>query len=157
MSFNATLFAAVFVVAAALFAWSCFRRFRLVTLGKAENRFDNIGKRIWSMLLYPLAQRCTITRRYSFGLNHAVLFWCFVLLLIANTEFLLHGLFDLARDAADGVLELPHAAADGPADLGQTLGAEEKENHQKDDRQLRKAQGSKHDYLFPSGEPMDCQ
>jgi len=86
-------FAVVFVVAMALFTWSCFRRFRMVTLGKAENRFNNIGKRIWNMVFYAFIQRCTISHGYRFGLNHAVLFWCFMILLIANTEFLLHGLF----------------------------------------------------------------
>ena len=87
------LFAVVFVAAIAFFGWSCFKRFRLVALGRAENRCDNVGKRIWSMLLYPFAQLCTITRRYPFGFNHAVLFWCFIVLLIANAEFLLNGLF----------------------------------------------------------------
>ncbi|MFC2022111.1 heterodisulfide reductase-related iron-sulfur binding cluster [Chloroflexota bacterium] len=77
----------------ASFAWSCFQRFRLVTLGKSEDRFSQAGKRIWSMLLHPFAQRCAITRSYRFGFNHAILFWCFMVLLIANTEFLLHGLF----------------------------------------------------------------
>ncbi|MFC1915105.1 heterodisulfide reductase-related iron-sulfur binding cluster [Chloroflexota bacterium] len=82
-----------FAVAVAFFVWSCFRRFRLITLGRAENRFNKIGKRIWNMIFYPFAQRCSITRSYPFGLNHAILFWCFMVLLVANTEFLLHGLF----------------------------------------------------------------
>ncbi|MFC2062530.1 (Fe-S)-binding protein [Chloroflexota bacterium] len=93
MSPSIMVFAAVFVAAIAIFGWSCFKRFRLLTLGRAENRRDNPGKRIWGALLYPFAQLCTITRRYPFSLNHAVLFWCFIVLLIANTEFLLNGLF----------------------------------------------------------------
>jgi hypothetical protein len=83
-------FIVVFVGAIVLFAYSCFRRFRLVALGKPENRFDNIGKRTWNMLYYAFAQRRVISKR--FGFNHFVLFWCFLTLLIANTEFLLHGL-----------------------------------------------------------------
>jgi hypothetical protein len=90
---NITIFGAVFVISMAFFAWSCFNRFRLVTLGKPANRFDNLGRRIWNMISYPFAQRCSVTGRYRFGLNHAVLFWSFMILLIANTEFLLHGLF----------------------------------------------------------------
>lgn len=93
MSSNIILFSVVFAAAVVFFSWTCYRRFRLLTLGKAENRFNHIGKRIWNMLVYPFAQRCTVTRRYPFGLNHAILFWCFMALLIANTEFLLHGLF----------------------------------------------------------------
>ena len=92
MSPNTQVFVGIFVVAVAFFCWSLFRRFRLVTLGTAENRFDSIGKRIWSVLLYPLAQRCTVTRRYLFGLNHAIFFWCFLVLLVLNVEFVLDGL-----------------------------------------------------------------
>jgi len=93
MSPNIAIFAVIFVVAVVLFGWSCFRRFRLVTLGKADNRFNNIGKRIGTMLFQAFVQRCTVSHGYRFGLNHLVLFWCFMLLLIANTEFLFNGVF----------------------------------------------------------------
>ena len=91
MSYNIAIFIAVFVAAMALFSWSCFRRFRLITLGKAENRFNSVGKRTWNMLFYAFGQRRVVSRR--FGLNHFMLFWCFLILMIANTEFLLNGLF----------------------------------------------------------------
>ena len=90
MSPHIVAFIVVFVGAIALFAYSCFQRFRLIALGKPENRFDNIGKRVWNMLFYAFAQRRVISKR--FGFNHFVLFWCFLILLIANAEFLLHGL-----------------------------------------------------------------
>ena len=93
MSPNIAIFAVVFVSAVLFFSWSCFRRFRLVTLGKSDNRFNNIGKRIWNMLFQAFVQRCTVSHGYRFGLNHLVLFWCFMLLLIANTEFLFNGVF----------------------------------------------------------------
>lgn len=90
MSSTIAIFIAVFVAAIALFGWSCFRRFRLVTLGKAENRFNSVGKRTWNMLFFAFGQRRVVSRR--FGVNHFVLFWCFLILIIANTEFLLNGL-----------------------------------------------------------------
>ena len=93
MSLNTPIFVSIFVAAMVLFGWSCFQRFRLVTLGKPENRFNAVGQRIWNTLLYPFAQRCAVTGSYRFGFNHAILFWCFMTLLIANAEFLLHGLF----------------------------------------------------------------
>ena len=93
MSPNIAIFAVIFAASVVLFGWSCFRRFRLVTLGKADNRFNNIGKRIGNMLFQAFAQRCTVSHGYRFGLNHLVLFWCFMLLLIANTEFLFNGVF----------------------------------------------------------------
>jgi len=91
VSTNVIIFIVVFVAAVALFGWSCFRRFRLVTLGRAENRFSEPGKRIGSMLFYAFGQRRVVSR--PFGLNHFVLFWCFLILMVANTEFLLSGLF----------------------------------------------------------------
>ncbi|MBW2558213.1 MAG: 4Fe-4S dicluster domain-containing protein [Deltaproteobacteria bacterium] len=92
MSANTLIFIVVFVISIAFFGWSCYNRFRLVALGKPDDRLKEIAKRVWSVIYYPLAQRCTISHGYRFGINHAILFWAFVLLLIANTEFLLHGL-----------------------------------------------------------------
>ncbi len=78
------------MVALALFGWSCYARFRLVARGRPEDRFSNVGQRLRSMLLYAFGQRRVIQRRY--GLNHFVIFWAFLILLIANAEFLLNGL-----------------------------------------------------------------
>ncbi|MFA4958042.1 MAG: heterodisulfide reductase-related iron-sulfur binding cluster [Candidatus Methanoperedens sp.] len=83
----------IFLAALALFCWSCYRRFRLLMLGKAENRFNDVGKRIWGVIYYAFGQRCTVSHGYRFGWNHLVLFWSFMILLIANTEFLLEGIF----------------------------------------------------------------
>jgi len=62
-------------------------------LGKSENRFNDVGRRIWGVIYYAFGQRCTVSHGYRFGWNHLVLFWSFMILLIANTEFLLEGLF----------------------------------------------------------------
>jgi Fe-S oxidoreductase len=91
MSNNIAIFAIIFGASLLFFCWSCFKRFRLVTLGKPENRFNHVGRRIWNMLLYAFVQRRVISR--PFGLNHLLLVWSFLCLLVANTEFLLHGLF----------------------------------------------------------------
>ncbi|MCJ7547908.1 MAG: (Fe-S)-binding protein [Deltaproteobacteria bacterium] len=94
MSNNIAIFAIVFGASLLFFCWSCFKRFRLVTLGKWENRFNHIGRRIWNMFLYAFVQKRVISR--PFGLNHLFLFWSFLALLVANTEFLLHGIFPQA-------------------------------------------------------------
>jgi Fe-S oxidoreductase/nitrate reductase gamma subunit len=91
MSPDLIVFAVVFVAAVALFAWSCFSRFRLVAVGKPEDRFSNPGRRISNMLFFAFGQRRVVSR--PFGFNHFVFFWCFLILMVANTEFLLHGLF----------------------------------------------------------------
>lgn len=83
----------IFTAAILLFLWSCYRRFCLLLLGRPESRSNNIGKRIEGVLYYAFGQRCTVSHGYRFGWNHLVLFWSFIILLIANTEFLLEGLF----------------------------------------------------------------
>ena len=85
MSNTFAIYAIVFGASVLLFCWSCYKRFRLITLGKPENRFSHVGRRIWSMLFYAFAQRRVLSR--PFGLNHVILFWSFLFLLVANTEF----------------------------------------------------------------------
>ncbi|PIP07089.1 MAG: electron transfer flavoprotein, partial [Syntrophobacteraceae bacterium CG23_combo_of_CG06-09_8_20_14_all_50_8] len=88
---NPIIFTVVFIVAILLFAWSCFRRFGLVTIGKPENRFDNKAARIRDTFVYAFAQKRVLQK--PFGINHLVLFWSFLVLLLANAEFVLQGIF----------------------------------------------------------------
>ena len=89
MTPNPAVFTPLLIAALIFFARSCYKRFSLVTLGKPENRFDNLGLRIWDMLLYAFGQKRVVAK--PFGINHFVIFWSFVILLIANGEFLLAG------------------------------------------------------------------
>jgi Fe-S oxidoreductase len=91
MPIQTTIFRILFAISLILFAWSCYKRFSLVTLGKAENRFRHFFRRIWAMLLYAFGQKRVVSR--IFGFNHFVIFWSFIILLIANGEFLVTGLF----------------------------------------------------------------
>lgn len=91
MAPNPVIFAPILVASVLLFLWGCYKRFRLVAVGKPEDRFQQITTRIWAMFLYAFAQKRVISR--PFGFNHLVLFWSFIVLLIANTEFLLNGVF----------------------------------------------------------------
>jgi Fe-S oxidoreductase len=96
---NVIAFIVVFIAAILIFAWSCYRRFGLVIKGRPDNRFNAIHKRFWNMLFYAFGQRRVVSK--PFGVNHFVLFWAFMILLIANAEFSLNGLapnvIDLAR------------------------------------------------------------
>lgn len=83
-------FIIVLVLAIALFTFSIYRRFGLILKGKPDNRFNALWKRFWNMLYYAFGQRRVVKK--PFGINHAVLFWAFMVLLISNTEFLLNGL-----------------------------------------------------------------
>src|SRR3712207_8103698 len=51
----------------------------------------------------------------------------------------------VAPPAADGLLELAHAAADRPADLGQALRAQDDEGEHQDDQQFLYADSEWHD------------
>ena len=91
MSGTVLAFIIVLVVALAFFAFSVFQRFKLVLKGKPENRFNAFFRRFWNMIYYAFGQRRVVKK--VFGINHFVLFWAFMILLISNTEFLLNGLF----------------------------------------------------------------
>ncbi len=93
MSSNAVIFIIVFLAALALFAWNVFRRFRLVALGRPENRFDHLGKRLWSMVRYGFGERRVATRNYPFGFNHFVFHMAFLTIGIVSVEVVLSGLF----------------------------------------------------------------
>jgi len=87
---NPKIFTIVFVAAILLFVWSCVRRFGLVTVGKPEDRFENFPARIRDTFVYAFAQKRVLQK--AFGLNHFILFWSFMVLLLANGEFVLKGL-----------------------------------------------------------------
>ncbi|MEI6208642.1 MAG: heterodisulfide reductase-related iron-sulfur binding cluster [Desulfuromonadales bacterium] len=86
-----TIFAPLLIAALAVFTWGCWKRLSLILLGQPEDRFDNIGTRIQEMLLYAFGQKRVLAK--PFGFNHFIIFWTFIILLIANGEFILNGLF----------------------------------------------------------------
>ena len=86
-----TLFAPILVAAIALFGWNCWKRLSLTALGQPDNRLDNLGLRAGDTLRYAFAQLRVVRKPY--GLVHLTIFWCFLVLMIANSEFLLNGLF----------------------------------------------------------------
>jgi hypothetical protein len=89
------VFAPLLIAAALFFCWSCYARLGLVALGAAENRFDHPGQRLKAMFSLALMQKRVLRR--PFGLNHLVIFWSFLVLALANGEFLLAGVFPAAR------------------------------------------------------------
>jgi len=89
------IFAPLLVGACTLFGWSCYSRFSLVSLGRSEDRFSQPGLRLKEMLLYAFLQKRVLSR--AFGINHVLIFWSFLVLALANAEFLLGGVFPAAR------------------------------------------------------------
>ncbi|WP_298432321.1 (Fe-S)-binding protein [Geobacter sp.] len=91
MSPNPAVFATITVASLIFFVWSCSRRLSLVLLGRPEDRFQHPGRRLREMLRNAFGQKRVVST--PFGINHAVIFWSFVILLLANGEFLISGIF----------------------------------------------------------------
>jgi Fe-S oxidoreductase len=85
------IFWVLFAIAISLFAKRLYLLFRIMRLGKQENRFDHIGQRIKTMLVQILPQWCSlrsVTRKDLAGLGHAFLFWGFSCFLISYIVFI---------------------------------------------------------------------
>jgi Fe-S oxidoreductase len=85
------IFWVLFAVAFGLFAQRAYFLFRLMRLGKQENRFDRIGQRIRTMLVELIPQWCTlktVTRTDRAGMGHALFFWCFCLFFLSYIIFI---------------------------------------------------------------------
>src|SRR6185369_9214418 len=86
-----TVFTILFLASLGLFFWLTLRRPALISLGQPENRFDRPLARLRAMLVDAIGQR-RVARR-PFGFNHLIIFWSFLILVLANGEFLVQGIF----------------------------------------------------------------
>lgn len=86
-----SLFTALLIASFTLFCFSCYRRLSLVSVGSEASRFDQPLIRLKEMLVYAIGQRRVV--RTAFGVNHGVIFWGFLVLALANAEFLVSGVF----------------------------------------------------------------
>ncbi|MBX2991154.1 MAG: (Fe-S)-binding protein [Bacteroidetes bacterium] len=88
---HSILFAIVLAAALGFFANNVNRLIRYLRLGKPENRFDNVGRRITNVLKIALGQTKLLREPFA-GLLHALIFWGFVVLLSAVIESIIEGL-----------------------------------------------------------------
>jgi len=86
-----SLFIGLLSLSLVFFCLSCYRRLGLVAVGSAEFRLDRPFDRFLQMLVYAFGQKRVIKR--PFGINHGVIFWAFLVLALANGEFLIAGAF----------------------------------------------------------------
>ena len=91
MAPDITIFASLLGASLLFFAWNCYRRFSLVAVGQADERCQQPLARFRDMFRFAFGQKRVMAK--PFGVNHAVIFWAFLVLLIANGEFLLAGVF----------------------------------------------------------------
>ncbi|MCZ6776461.1 MAG: (Fe-S)-binding protein [Ignavibacteria bacterium] len=92
MSFDSIIFGVVLVSAFGFFGWNLRRLIRYVQLGREENRFNDIGKRIRNVLKIAFGQT-KLLREPLAGILHFLIFWGFVILLAAIVESIGEGLF----------------------------------------------------------------
>lgn len=66
-----------------LFAWTARRRWKLLRIGRAENRFDRIGERFRLTVRYALGQLRMYRYRWA-GIAHIIIFCGFAVLLLRS-------------------------------------------------------------------------
>lgn len=90
MTVNPIAFGILLVVSLVIFAATLARRISLIRLGAPDDRFDRVGERIARTFSVAFGQSKVLAR--PFGFNHALIFWAFLVLLGANTLFIVEGL-----------------------------------------------------------------
>lgn len=89
------IFIAFFLASVGYFVWNSLRLIEYLKLGKDENRFDNLGRRIKDLLAIGFAQT-KIMRDWWAGALHVAVFWGFCILTLASTEVVLEGFHEKA-------------------------------------------------------------
>jgi Fe-S oxidoreductase len=102
------LFAAVLLAALGFFIYSSIRLIKALSIGKPENRFGEVGRRIRNVLVVAFGQS-KLLREPLAGLMHFFIFWGFVILLSAVLEAIVEGLFPDFTLAALGPIFPPLA------------------------------------------------
>jgi len=82
----------MFLIAAGLFAWRAVFLVRLLMLGRPEMRWDRIPERIKRVLVYVLGQERMLDEPLV-GIPHVLIFYGFLVFLMATSGMLLQGLF----------------------------------------------------------------
>ncbi|HON84699.1 MAG TPA: (Fe-S)-binding protein [Syntrophorhabdaceae bacterium] len=85
------IFAVLVIIALLIFLRRIYTLVNFITLGRWEHRFDRLWERFKGMIYYGFLQKRVIQK--TFGLNHLMLFWGFLVLLPINAEFVISGLF----------------------------------------------------------------
>ncbi|MDP8924078.1 MAG: heterodisulfide reductase-related iron-sulfur binding cluster [Chloroflexota bacterium] len=80
---------ALLVVTMIVFGYGVYRYWRIIAIGKPEDRFDRPGDRLRAFLQHAVAQGRTLRQRYA-GMSHWLFSWGFVILTIGTTVVMIH-------------------------------------------------------------------
>src|SRR6185369_6816336 len=94
MSPNSAVFVPILVAAIIVFAWNCYNRLGLVAVGQPEERPLDVMAGVRELFRYAFARKRVVSG--PSGFNHLVFFWSFIILLAANAEFMIGGVFPAA-------------------------------------------------------------
>lgn len=104
---------AMMAVAAFFFFRRSVKLYQFLKVAKPNDRFDRPAERLKGVLVYALGQKRLLTRPYG-GLMHAMIFWGFCVLSIANLTLLIRGVagreFNLPLLGPDQMLGSPYNA-----------------------------------------------
>jgi Fe-S oxidoreductase len=92
MGWGHLLFVATVALAFVWFGANVYAKYRLVTLGGPDVRWDRPGERLKGFVVNVLGQRKLFKDRTP-GVMHAFIFWGFVILTIVTIDFLIRGIF----------------------------------------------------------------
>ena len=91
MSPERIIFAVILIVAVGFFCRNVLRLVQALKVGKAENRFDDVGRRTGNVLKIAFGQSKLLREPFA-GMLHFLIFWGFVVLLTAVAESIGEGL-----------------------------------------------------------------
>ena len=95
MTLHSLIFTPLLGFSLIFFAWSLYRRLSLVALGQPNQRFVGIAAGLREMLVNAFGQKRVL--RKWFGVNHLLIFWSFMALLLVNGEFVVSGVLPSLR------------------------------------------------------------
>ena len=95
MTLHSLIFTPLLGLSLLFFAWSLYRRLSLVALGQSNQSFVGFGTGLREMLVNAFGQKRVV--RKWFGVNHLLIFWSFLALLLVNGEFVVSGVFPSLR------------------------------------------------------------
>ncbi len=92
MDIKNVIFIIIFISAFSLLSYNIKRIISYLKLGRPDNRFDNISKRISNVLIIAFAQSKLLRDKVA-GTIHFLIFWGFMLFLFAVLESIIQGFY----------------------------------------------------------------
>ncbi len=96
MGISQLIFILLSIATWGFFGYTCWKIYKLFQLTKPENRFDNWGERIQTLLLVALGQTKMMKRPLS-GILHALVYWGFIVITVGSLEMMIDGAFGTDR------------------------------------------------------------